>query len=619
MKHILLWATMIIYLFQAENIHAQISGEKGKNTWRIMSYNIRNGRGMDETTDLQRIADVINRAKPDVVAVQEVDSVTGRSSQTDILHELADQTLMYRTYAPAIPFDGGRYGVGILSKEKPITFRYIPLPGREERRTLLWVEFEKYIFACTHLSLTEEDRISSIHFIKQEAEAASKPFILAGDWNDTPESPFITEIQKDFQLFSNPKQFTFPAPAPRECIDYIAGYKAKGMPFTVLSSQVINEAVASDHRPVMVDIRLKAEKEAIFRAKPYLQNPTDGGITVMWQTNVPVYSWVEYGTDTLQLQRARTLVDGQVICNDYHTKIRINNLNPGQTYYYRICSREITLYEAYKKEFGETAVSPFYSFTLPAVQTTDFKAVIFNDLHKQEATLRALYEQVKDIAYDFVVFNGDCIDDPKNEADALTHLTMQCETVGAEQVPVFYLRGNHEIRNAYSIGLRNLFDYVGDKTYGAFSWGDTRIVMLDCGEDKPDSTPVYYDLNDFTQLRQDQVVFLQKELTGQAFQQANKRVLLGHIPIYGNGDSYHPSAELWGDLLRQAPFDINISGHTHKHAYHPTNTIGNHFPVVIGGSQRMDTSTVMILEKKGTTMNLRVLNTKGETLLNINL
>lgn len=49
----------------------------------------------------------------------------------------------------------------------------------------------------------------------------------------------------------------------------------------------------------------------------------------------------------------------------------------------------------------------------------------------------------------------------------------------------FFMRGNHEIRNAYSIGLRNHFDYVDNKIYGAFNWGNTRIVMLDCGEDKP--------------------------------------------------------------------------------------------------------------------------------------
>ena len=145
------------------------------------------------------------------------------------------------------------------------------------------------------------------------------------------------------------------------------------------------------------------------------------------------------------------------------------------------------LYQAYKKEFGETAVSPFYTFKVPSASQKDFTALIFNDLHKHIPTLDALYGQVRDIPYDFVVFNGDCIDDPANEKEALYHLAYLCGKVGASHVPAFFLRGNHEIRNAYSIGLRALFDYVGDKTYGAFNWGDTRFVMLDCGEDKPDS------------------------------------------------------------------------------------------------------------------------------------
>lgn len=339
----------------------------------------------------------------------------------------------------------------------------------------------------------------------------------------------------------------------------------------------------------------------------------------MWQTHVPTYSWVEYGTDTLNLKKARTIVDGQVICNGLHNKIRLTDLRPGQTYYYRVCSQEIMLYQAYKKEFGETAVSPFYTFTLPSASQKDFTALIFNDLHKHIPTLDALYGQVRDISYDFVVFNGDCIDDPANEKEALYHLAYLCGKVGASNVPAFFLRGNHEIRNAYSIGLRALFDYVGDKTYGAFSWGDTRFVMLDCGEDKPDSTWVYYGLNDFTGLRKDQVSFLSKELNGKEFKQASKRVLLNHIPIYGNGDAYEPCPELWGSLLAKAPFNVNISAHTHQYAFHPKGSLGNNFPVIVGGGYKLDSATVMVLRKKGNEMSVRVLNARGETLLDSKL
>ena len=619
MRKWFIWAIVMIGCLPINKALAQQSGDAERNTLRIMSYNIRNGRGMDEVTDLGRIADAICKVAPDVVAVQEVDSVTGRSGGIDVLRTLGERTLMFPTYAPAIDFDGGKYGVGMLSKEKPVSYRYIALPGREEERVLLWVEFERYIFCCTHLSLTPEDRMLSLPILRREAAFAHKPLFIAGDWNATAHSPFITEISKDFLLLSNPKQATFPAFTPDSCLDYIAGYVKNGQPFTRLSAWVPEEAVASDHRPVVTEVRLKARPEEIFYAAPYLQNPTEGGITVMWQTRVPTYSWVEYGTDTTQLKRARTIVDGQVVCNNKLHKIRLDDLQPGQKYYYRVCSQEMLLYQAYKKVFGNTARSAFSEFTLPVTGTDSFTAVVFNDLHQHTHTFRALCRQIQDIDYDFVVFNGDCVDDPASHDQATAFISELTEGVRGDCIPTFFMRGNHEIRNAYSIGLRDHFDYVGDKTYGSFNWGDTRFVMLDCGEDKPDSTWVYYGLNDFTGLRKDQVNFLSKELSGKEFKQASKRVLLNHIPIYGNGDAYEPCPELWGSLLAKAPFNVNISAHTHQYAFHPKDSLGNNFPVIVGGGYKLDSATVMVLRKKGDEMSLRVLNAKGETLLDLKL
>lgn len=359
----------------------------------------------------------------------------------------------------------------------------------------------------------------------------------------------------------------------------------------------------------------------IFRTKPYLQNPVGGGITVMWQTTVPAYSWVEYGTDKDNLRQARTVADGQVVCGGTQNKIRLTDIEPGKTYYYRICSKEMLKYEAYKKVFGETAVSDFYTFRLPTPSSDEFTAIIFNDLHKHSETLRALYNQVKDVNYDFVIFNGDCINDPANHDDATRFLSELNETVGASEIPVFYLRGNHEIRNAYSIGLRSLFDYVGDKTYGAFSWGDTRFVMLDCGEDKPDGNQEYSGLNDFTALREAQIGFLRDELKSKPYKKAAKRVLIHHVSIYGKDvDKYNPCLTLWGGLLEKAPFDVCINGHTHRYAYYPKGSeYGNNFPVMIGGAPEVNEATVMTLQKKGKKMTLTVLKANGETLWHLDL
>lgn len=216
MKQVFLLAMIFTLLLPGGNIYSKNKSAREKNTLRIMSYNIRNGRGMDDLSDFERTADAINKACPDVVALQEIDSVTGRSGGIDVLRELAERTLMHRVYAPAIHYDGGKYGIGMLSKEKPVNFHTVALPGREEARTLLIVEFEKYIYCCTHLSLTEEDRMLSLPILFKEAAAANKPLFIAGDMNAHPDSEFIRALQDKFIILTDTKQFTFPADKPDE-------------------------------------------------------------------------------------------------------------------------------------------------------------------------------------------------------------------------------------------------------------------------------------------------------------------------------------------------------------------------------------------------------------------
>lgn len=129
------------------------------------SYNIRNARGMDERLDYDRIAQVISRMRIDAIALQELDSATHRSEGLYVLGELAKRTGLRATFAPAIEFDGGKYGIGILSQETPISVQRIPLPGEEEKRVLLVTEFERYVLACVHFSLTEKrsPRVDSTH------------------------------------------------------------------------------------------------------------------------------------------------------------------------------------------------------------------------------------------------------------------------------------------------------------------------------------------------------------------------------------------------------------------------------------------------------------------------
>ena len=136
MKKIFLLISVILFIFPVQAQH----------TLRLMTYNIKNANGMDDICSFQRVANVINNASPDLVAVQEVDCVSNRINQIYVLGEIGERSQMHACCAPAIDFDGGKYGIGQFSKKAPIHLQTMALPGREEARTLILAELEDYIY-----------------------------------------------------------------------------------------------------------------------------------------------------------------------------------------------------------------------------------------------------------------------------------------------------------------------------------------------------------------------------------------------------------------------------------------------------------------------------------------
>lgn len=590
--------------------------EQRENTHRIMSYNIRHGEGMDNQIDIERIGNIILIANPELVALQEVDSIVSRSGKIDILRQLAEQTKMYPTFSASIDYDGGKYGNAMLSKEKPLSTKKIFLPGAKERRSALIVELDRYVAVCTHLSLDEGERIESVKIITEAIANFDKPVFLIGDLNALPDSKPMEELKANWQVLNNINQKTFPANEPSETIDYILGYTKKGQTYAKHRSIVLNEQIASDHRPLFVDIRLKTDPSKVMRTMPYLQNPGTSEMTVMWLTNVPCRSWVEYGTDPNNLKRARTFLEGEMVANNKINRIHLTDLKPGTTYYYRAVSQEITRYSSYYKEFGDTVKTELKTFKTWDDKNTDFRVIVYNDIHSNMKMFNKFHDLVSSKPYDLVIFNGDCFDDLEVEEDILNRLLTYTERIKSDQIPSIFIRGNHETRGEYSQHLWDYLGRMGGHSYSAFSMGDTRFVLLDCGEDKPDDHWVYYDMNDFTQHRLDQAEFLKQELKSKAYKSAKKRALIHHIPIFGkNQDKYKPCADLWQPILAKAPFNVSLNGHTHRYEYITKGEYGNNFPVMIGGGNREERGTVAVLEKKGDKLTLEVLNIEGETLL----
>jgi len=239
---------------------AEISANKDScDSLKILSYNICNAKGLDNVINYKRIGDIIRRVDADFVALQELDSATVRSNKAVVLNELATLTGMFPTYRSSISFQGGKYGIGILTKEKPLRVEAFSLPGKEEKRSLLILEMKKYVLCCTHFSLTQADRLSSVEIVTNAVKKYSKPVFLAGDLNTEVGTPEMENLKKDWSVLNNPSQFTIPADNPKSCIDFILAKKSANYKLETIAGAVENEPVASDHLPVWVKVLIHQE------------------------------------------------------------------------------------------------------------------------------------------------------------------------------------------------------------------------------------------------------------------------------------------------------------------------------------------------------------------------
>lgn len=235
------------------------AGSSSQTTLRVLCYNIHhaNPPAKEGLIDIDAIARVINEAKPDLVALQEVDKHTKRSGNIDEAKVIAEKTGLKYHFFKAIDHDGGEYGLAILSrfdiKDQDLT----PLPQqvKAEERILacitVTVEKQEIVFANTHLDATRapENRVVQMQEILKRFEQEKRPVILCGDLNSVAASEPINLLDTRFKRTClTGCAGTVPQDTPRRTIDYIA---TSHLTWPLLSYDVIAETYASDHRPVI--------------------------------------------------------------------------------------------------------------------------------------------------------------------------------------------------------------------------------------------------------------------------------------------------------------------------------------------------------------------------------
>jgi endonuclease/exonuclease/phosphatase family metal-dependent hydrolase len=253
-----------LFIFIQHNTLAQTN----KQALNILCYNIHHALppSKKDSIDLDAIARVINNAKPDLVALQEVDVHTKRSGGVDEASELGRKTGLQAYFFKAIDYDGGEYGVAILSRFPVKDQQRYPLPTKEgtkgEPRILATAVVtlpgkKEIVFACTHLDAQRDsvNRELQIHAITETLKASKRPVIIAGDFNARPGSGVVRTLDAHFKRTCSSCDFTIPSDVPKATIDFIAFAPEKK--FSVKKHEVIQERYASDHLPVFVELEIR--------------------------------------------------------------------------------------------------------------------------------------------------------------------------------------------------------------------------------------------------------------------------------------------------------------------------------------------------------------------------
>lgn len=258
--------SLLFFDIQSKPAARVSSGSFSPKTLRVMSYNIHVGIGMDKKLDLKRIAAVINAQHPDLVGLQEVDRGVQRTQRIDEIVELAKLTRMDYAFAFNLPYQGGQYGVAILSR-LPITVtehRLFKNLREAERRGFIRAEVtfhgRKLNFVTTHLDYQFDDgRLFETQQLLGALRETKDPLIVVGDFNDIPVGQSYKLMFETFEDAWMDKQnkdsgFSYPADKPAKRIDYI--FFRRNDTVRAKRSWVVN-TLASDHIPVVADLEVR--------------------------------------------------------------------------------------------------------------------------------------------------------------------------------------------------------------------------------------------------------------------------------------------------------------------------------------------------------------------------
>ena len=352
---------------------------------------------------------------------------------------------------------------------------------------------------------------------------------------------------------------------------------------------------------------------------PYLQNVGPNEVTIVWMSDKPSIGWIELapaGDDSFYAEERPKFFDAHdgVKTTSLLHAVKLKNLKPGTTYRYRAYVKRVLHHKGNRVIYGNSAATDVYSKKPLPFKPSDPNAssvsfAMLCDIHGKNDLLTNLIGKCDLMNTDLFLFNGDMVSILNEENHIFNGFMDTATKLFASEIPMYYARGNHETRGAYAGEFYRYFSQGEDNLYFAFRQGPVFFVILDTGEDKPDSDIEYAGITVYDEYRTEQAEWLREVLNSKEYKEAPFKVVVGHIPP--SASDWHGTVELkkkFLPLLCDAKPDVMLCGHLHRYVHNKANS-ETPFPVIV------NTNTA-VLKAKATASELKieVVNEDGKVL-----
>ncbi len=280
--------------------------------FKVMSYNIHSGTDAKNQDRLKEMGEFIRDSGVDIVGLQEVDSVSTRSGGIDQAKYLGEIAGLHHAFERHFEFQGGAYGLALLSRFPILALEATRLPTDADRTdptvvlmvaTLALSDTDTINVVNVHLDYrAQASRIRQSHILVERLKNSPYPLVLMGDLNARPQTPEIAHLLDGLALVDTDSRgaYTFPVDTPNRKIDYILVDSS----FAPLEASV-PDVPHSDHLPVIATLQYNTQKNA-FRVTPYLlPSAPQGSLRMTWFTGTSVPGelrlWLANTRDTLTI------------------------------------------------------------------------------------------------------------------------------------------------------------------------------------------------------------------------------------------------------------------------------------------------------------------------------